>query len=92
MTHVGTAVVVAVLLANLNGTAAFSQTPSSAPQQNIPIVQPPANHSETTGAGTPSQRELGPANVVPPDGATDRAPPSKLQPGELTSPQNPKAK
>jgi hypothetical protein len=90
MTHVGTALIVAVLLANLNGTAAFAQTP--APQNNIPTVQPPANPSETTGAGTPSQRELGPPDVVPPDGATDRAPPSKLRPGELTTPQNTKAK
>jgi hypothetical protein len=92
MTHVGTAVVVVVLLANLNGTATFAQTPNSAPRQNMPTVQPPANQGETTGAGTPSQQELGPANVVPSDGATDRAPPSKLQPGELTTPQNPKAK
>jgi hypothetical protein len=87
MKRIGTAIAVAVLL---GGIGAHAQTPGSTPRQEIPSTHPPGNSSETTGTGTRSQRELGPNNIVPPDGATDRAPPSKLHPGELPTPQNPK--
>jgi hypothetical protein len=89
MKRIGTAIVVAVLLGAI---VAHAQTPGSTPRQEIPSTQPRDNSSETTGAGTRSQRELGPNNIVPPDGATDRAPPSKLRPGELPTSQNPKEK
>jgi hypothetical protein len=81
-----------VLLATvLSATGAYSQTPNGAPERDFPRVQTPPKPSETTGAGTRPQNELGPPNIVPADGATDRAPPSKLSPGELPTPQNPKA-
>jgi hypothetical protein len=90
MKHVGTPIV--VITALLSATAAYAQTPGAAAQQPFPTTQMPRNPSETTGAGNRSEKELGPTSIVPPDGATDRAPPSKLHPGELPTPQNPKAK
>jgi hypothetical protein len=89
MKAIGIAIVVLAALASVPG--AYSQTPSTAPQRDIPSMQAPRNSTETTGAGSRSQKELGPTNIVPPDGATDRAPPSKLHPGELPPLQNPKA-
>jgi hypothetical protein len=88
MKRIGTAI--AVLAALLSTTGAYSQTHSGPSQRDVPSTQTPSNSPETTGAGSRSQRELGPTNIVPPDGATDRAPPSKLHPGELPRPQNPK--
>jgi hypothetical protein len=75
----------------LSATGVYSQTPNGAPERDFPSVQRPPKPSETTGAGTRPQNELGATSIVPADGATDRAPPSKLRPGELPTPQNPKA-
>jgi hypothetical protein len=81
-----------ILLATiLCGVAAQAQTPGASPQQDVPKMQTPRSPSETTGEGNRSPTEIGPAGIVPPDGATDRAPPSKLHPGELKTPQNLKA-
>jgi hypothetical protein len=81
-----------VLLATvLSATGAYSQTPNGAPERDFPPVQTPPKPSETTGAGTRQQNEFETTNIFPADGATDRAPPSKLSPGELPTPQNPKA-
>jgi hypothetical protein len=81
----------AVLAALLSTTGAYSQTPNGPSQRDVPSTQTPASSPETTGAGSRSPQEIGPADIVPPDGATDRAPPSKLRPGELPPPQNPKS-
>jgi hypothetical protein len=56
-------------------------------------AQTPGNASRggTTGSAPRQQRELSRDSPARPDGDTDRAPPSKLQPGELPTPQNPKA-
>ena len=66
----------------LGGSVAHAQTRSAPAQRDVPTTQTPKSPSETTGAGDRSQKEIGPTGIVPPDGATDRAPPSKLQPGE----------
>jgi hypothetical protein len=84
--------VTVVLAASLGASAGHAQTHGSSPQRDLPSTQTPSNPGETTGAGAPSQKELGPTSVVPPDGATDRAPPSKLRPGELPTPPDPKEK
>jgi hypothetical protein len=82
------------LAALLSAAPAHAQTPEGpqpdqpSTQSDRPSTQPRTNPSETMGSGTRSR--LGPTNIVPPDGATDRAPPSKTQPGELPPPQNPK--
>jgi hypothetical protein len=82
MKRIGTILLATILC----GAAAYGQTPGASPRQETP-----RNPSETTGQGNRSPAEIGPTGTVPADGATDRAPPSKLQPGELTTPQNPKA-
>jgi hypothetical protein len=82
---------IVVLATVVSATGAYPQTPAGAPERDFPRVQTPRNPSKTTGAGTRPQNELGPTNIVPPDGATDRAPPSKMSPGELPTPKNPKA-
>jgi hypothetical protein len=87
-----TTTAIVVLAASLNVTGLHAQTPVPSPQRDFPSTQTPRNPGETTGAGNRSQSEIGPTSIVPPDGATDRAPPSKLHPGELPTPQNPKAK
>jgi hypothetical protein len=69
-------------------TTVRAQTPegvSPRSDQRPPAVQPNTNRG-TTGSAPRQQRELN-----GPDGDTDRAPPSKLHPGELPTPQNPKA-
>jgi hypothetical protein len=80
-----------LLASMLGGAVAHARTPGTSPRQEVPNTQAPRSPSETTGAGNRSQTEIGPAGVVPPDGATDRAPPTKLHPGQLPTPQNPKA-
>jgi hypothetical protein len=81
-----------ILLATiLCGAAAHGQTPGASPRQDVPNTQTPRNPSETTGQGNRSPTEIGPSGTVPSDGATDRAPPSKLHPGELPTSQNSKA-
>lgn len=87
MNRIGTSI--AALSAVLGVMAAHAQSPGAS-QRDLPSTQPHSNPGETTGSTPRSQQDLGPNNVVPPDGATDRAPPSKLKPGELPPPQNPK--
>jgi hypothetical protein len=87
MKHIATILLATILC----GAAAHAQTPGASPQQDVPNTQTPRGPSETTGQGNRSPTEIGPTGIVPPDGATDRAPPSKLHPGELQTRQNPKA-
>jgi hypothetical protein len=75
----------------LSATGAYSQTPNGAPERDFPRVQTPPKPSETTGAGTRPQNELGPTNLVPADGATDRAPPSKAEPRRTADAAKPKS-
>jgi hypothetical protein len=75
-------------------TAARSQTPGTislelgARSPALHENQPNDERGGTTGSAPRQQREL--SRDSPADGDTDRAPPSKLQPGELPTPQNPK--
>jgi hypothetical protein len=87
MKHIATILLATILC----GAAAHAQTPGASPRQDVPNTQTPRSPSETTGQGNRSPTEIGPSRIVPPDGATDRAPPSKLHPGELQTPKNPKA-
>jgi hypothetical protein len=87
MKRIGTILLATILF----GAAAHAQSPGASPRQDVPSTQTPSSPSETTGAGSRSPTETGPAGTVPADGATDRAPPSKLHPGELPTSQNPKA-
>jgi hypothetical protein len=73
-----------VLLATvLSATGAYSQTPNGAPERDFPRVQTPPKPSETTGAGTRPQNELGPTNIVPAMGrlTARRHRPSKVSNG-----------
>jgi hypothetical protein len=77
--------------------AARAQTPgtvSPEPGARSPAInetQPNGEQGGTTGSAPRQQRELSRDSPARPDGETDRAPPSKLRPGELPTPQNPKA-
>jgi hypothetical protein len=77
--------------------AARAQTPGTAspePGARSPAIhenQPNGERGGTTGSAPRQQRELSRDSPARPDGDTDRAPPSKLQPGVLPTPQNPKA-
>jgi hypothetical protein len=82
---------VLVLTVALSATSAYSQTSEGVCGRDAPDMQAPSSSGETTGSATRPPSEIGPSNIVPADGATDRAPPSKLSPGELPTPQNSKA-
>ncbi len=89
MCWIGKTTIVALTAALLGITGAHAQTPGT-DRPTLPSTQPRDNPSDTTPAAPRSRQDPAPDNVVPADGATDRAPPSKLQPGPLPPPQNPK--
>jgi hypothetical protein len=64
----------------------------TSPRPDRPAVRDLYLDGGTTGSASRQQRELSRDSLVRPDGNTDRAPPSKLNPGELPTPQNPKAR
>jgi hypothetical protein len=89
-----TSVVAAALAVGL--ITAHAQTPGTASSNanqrpEVNKTQPEGDGKNTTGSAPRQQRELSTDNPARSDGDTDRAPPSKLHPGELPTPQNPKA-
>jgi hypothetical protein len=90
-----TSIAVPALLAEL--IIAHAQTPGVAsPDANqrppaVNEIQPKGGGNDTTGSAPRQQRELNRDNPARSDGDTDRAPPSKLDPGEPPTPQNSKA-